>query len=216
MDAIRERQIADNASGFGFMDLVHGALDVAGFIPGLGAVADVLNAGIYALEGDYANAALSLLAAVPGVGDAAALGKMAMTVAVPLAMVAKHSDEVVDVARAAPRFVTTPAGITIDRLSVRTTVSAQRQGRHVLNAPQYRGGSYFESAGDAQRVLDDFHSGQATVLGVKGNDIMLRTDSVTGINVNRAAGYPHQPTDVFFIKGTTSPSVVPTNPTWGR
>ena len=60
------------------MDFVHGALDVAGFIPGVGAIADGINAGIYAAEGDWGNAALSLAAAVPGVGDAAAVvGKTA-------------------------------------------------------------------------------------------------------------------------------------------
>jgi RHS repeat-associated protein len=92
IDAIRERQIASNANRFGVMDLVHGALDVAGFIPVVGAAADVLNAGVYALEGDYANAALSLVASVPGIGDAAALGKVAMAVAVPLAKVTKRAD----------------------------------------------------------------------------------------------------------------------------
>lgn len=55
-------------------------------------------AGVYALEGDYANAALSLLAAVPGVGDAAALGKVAMAVALPLAKVAKRADSLPTVA----------------------------------------------------------------------------------------------------------------------
>lgn len=56
---------------------VHGTLDVAGFIPGLGAIPDVLNAGIYALEGDAVNAGMSLVAAVPGAGDAAKAGSMA-------------------------------------------------------------------------------------------------------------------------------------------
>lgn len=60
----------------GFMDIVHGVLDVAGFIPVVGAVADVANAAIYAAEGDWGNAALSLVSAVPGVGDAVgAVGK---------------------------------------------------------------------------------------------------------------------------------------------
>lgn len=65
----------------GVMDFVHGALDVAGFIPGVGAIADGINAGIYAAEGDWGNAALSLAAAVPGVGDAAAAVKIAGKVA---------------------------------------------------------------------------------------------------------------------------------------
>ncbi|TWR86181.1 hypothetical protein FJD38_21270 [Pseudomonas saxonica] len=49
---------------------VHGGLDVLGFVPGLGALPDVINAGIYAAEGDAANARLSALAAIPFAGDA--------------------------------------------------------------------------------------------------------------------------------------------------
>lgn len=53
--------------------VVHGVLDVAGFIPVVGAVADLANAAIYAVEGDYGNALLSAAAAIPGAGDAIAL-----------------------------------------------------------------------------------------------------------------------------------------------
>lgn len=58
------------SQGTSVMDVVHGALDVAGFVPGLGAVPDLINAGIYAIEGDLGNAALSGVAAVPIIGDA--------------------------------------------------------------------------------------------------------------------------------------------------
>jgi len=212
MDAIREQQIQNNASGWSPMSLVHTALDVAGFIPGFGAVADVLNAGLYLAEGNYEEAAWAMAAAVPGVGDLAKASRIAKNGA---EMLVKHADEAADAARSVPRFVTTPSGVTIDRLSVRTTVSPQKQGRHVLDAPEYRGGSYFDSGTDAQRVLDDFHSGDATILGLKSNnDIVVRADNVTGFNHNPGAGFPNQPTNVFFIKGTSSPSVVPYNPTW--
>ena len=53
----------------GVMDIVHGVLDVAGFIPVVGAVADVANAVIYAAEGDWGNAALSVVSAIPAFGD---------------------------------------------------------------------------------------------------------------------------------------------------
>lgn len=46
------------------MDIVHGALDIAGFIPVLGAVPDGVNAAIYVVEGDWANAGLSAVAMV--------------------------------------------------------------------------------------------------------------------------------------------------------
>ena len=50
---------------------IHFILDVAGFIPGWGAIADALNAVVYALEGDWVNAGMSALAAIPGFGDIA-------------------------------------------------------------------------------------------------------------------------------------------------
>ena len=49
---------------------VHGGLDVLGFVPGLGAIPDLINAGIYAAEGDAVNAGLSAVAAIPFAGDA--------------------------------------------------------------------------------------------------------------------------------------------------
>jgi hypothetical protein len=55
---------------------VHTGLDVLGFVPGLGAIPDLANAGIYALEGDMVNAGISTMAAVPGIGDAAKAGTM--------------------------------------------------------------------------------------------------------------------------------------------
>jgi hypothetical protein len=113
-----------------------------------------------------------------------------------------------------PRSITTGAGTTIDRLAINTSISARRQGRHVLGARQYGGGSYFNSADDAQRVLDDFQSGAAQVLGVKGNNIVVRAPNVTGFNHNPGAGLPNQATNVFFIKGSSSPSVVSYNPAW--
>ena len=54
-------------------DVIHGVLDVAGFIPGVGAVADMANAAIYAAEGDWMNAASSVVSAIPGIGDTMAL-----------------------------------------------------------------------------------------------------------------------------------------------
>lgn len=59
------------------MDIVHGALDLAGFIPVLGAVPDGINAGIYVLEGDWTNAGLSAVAMVPAWGDGVKLTTMA-------------------------------------------------------------------------------------------------------------------------------------------
>jgi hypothetical protein len=59
----------------------HTALDVAGFIPGVGTVADLANAAWYAAEGRHAEAAASAMSAIPGIGDAFAAGKMGVKLA---------------------------------------------------------------------------------------------------------------------------------------
>jgi len=100
---------------------------------------------------------------------------------------------------------------------VSTTISRQKQGRHVQGDPLHdgTGKSYLNSQADAQRVLDAYHSGDATVLGRTSNgNIVVRYDGVTGYNNNPGAGFLDQPTNVFMIKGTRSPSIVPINPNW--
>lgn len=49
-------------------EAIHLALDGIGLIEGLGTPADLLNAGLYYLEGDRVNGNLSLVAATPGLG----------------------------------------------------------------------------------------------------------------------------------------------------
>ncbi|GAA1214058.1 putative T7SS-secreted protein [Prauserella alba] len=55
----------------------HGALDLAGLIPGIGELADGTNAAWYAGQGRYTEAAISGAAAVPFAGWAATAGKAA-------------------------------------------------------------------------------------------------------------------------------------------
>ena len=59
------------------LDIVQGALDVAGLAPVVGILADLTNAGISTARGNYADAALSMAAAVPVLGTAAGAGKLA-------------------------------------------------------------------------------------------------------------------------------------------
>jgi len=73
-----EKGFFDNIS---LSDVVHTGLDIAGFIPGLGAVADLANAALYLAEGDKVNAAIAAASAVPGAGDAITAGKLAAKVA---------------------------------------------------------------------------------------------------------------------------------------
>lgn len=80
------------------MDGIQTALDFAGFIPGAGAIPDLLNAAIYAARGDMANAGMSVLAAVPGIGDAAAGAKIAVK-GVKTANAAKNAGKLGDAAK---------------------------------------------------------------------------------------------------------------------
>ena len=71
----------DSQGEGGFMQdasgIIHGGLGVAGMIPGVGNIADLADAGLYALEGDKVGMGLSLAAAVPGVGLGVGAGKLA-------------------------------------------------------------------------------------------------------------------------------------------
>lgn len=98
------------------------------------------------------------------------------------------------------------------------TVSRQAQARHVFGTRQWleRRGGYFLSSEDAQQVLEAYRHKDVTILGRKKNgDIVIRYDNVIGFNRNEAAGFGHQPTHVFFIKGTRKVSVVPYTPEAG-
>jgi len=95
---------------------------------------------------------------------------------------------------------------------IRKTISLQKQARHLVGTAK-QGGGFLNSVADAQKVLDAVHSGEAVFLGTtKAGQPVFRYSGVTGTNVNIGAGFSSQPTNVFIIKGTTNPTVVPTNP----
>jgi hypothetical protein len=106
-DKPKEKNLWDEVTGFvkaNPMEVVHGALDVAGFIPGAGAVFDGANAVLYLAEGDKTNAALSAVAAIPGVGDAVAATAIAGKVAAKGAKAIEVSAKAVDKANDAVRW----------------------------------------------------------------------------------------------------------------
>lgn len=59
------------------LDGVQAALDVLGMVPGVGAIPDLMNAAISVMRGDWVGAGLSIVAAVPVVGDAVGGAKIA-------------------------------------------------------------------------------------------------------------------------------------------
>jgi RHS repeat-associated protein len=74
---------AKNSSGLfssATLDRIQLGLTAAGFIPGAGAVPDLINAGISAIRGNWTDALLSAGAAIPLIGDAVAGAKAASNV----------------------------------------------------------------------------------------------------------------------------------------
>src|SRR5690606_12479255 len=65
----------------GVLGGVQTVLDVVGLVPGFGEIADGINAVIYAANGDYVNASLSLAAMIPIGGQLATAGKLGMKAA---------------------------------------------------------------------------------------------------------------------------------------
>ena len=84
------------------MGALHTALDVAGLVPGLGEIADGVNAVIYLAEGNKTDAALSAGSMIPFAGYAATAVKFAKT-ADRAITAAKVADKGTDLARAEAR-----------------------------------------------------------------------------------------------------------------
>ncbi|MFZ2240940.1 MAG: RHS repeat-associated core domain-containing protein [Gordonia amarae] len=116
-----------------------------------------------------------------------------------------------------------PGAVDKNGTPIAKRVSNQKQDRHVQGTREYaqdaakkqgKPGSYFKTREDAQQVLDEAHDGTAKHVGFTpgSNQPMYKSPNVTGYNNNPGRNIADQPTDTFFIKGTTSPSVVPTAP----
>ncbi|MDR2974815.1 MAG: hypothetical protein LBV00_08905 [Propionibacteriaceae bacterium] len=172
---------------------------------------DIANSLWYAPEGNWGDAAWGLTTIIPITGFLSGLRRFE-----------KSLENVKDPAERAEALQAWRKAwadkIDLTEASTRDTVSVQKQARHIFRTPEYKGRtkegfepvSYFTSIDDAQAVLDAFKSGDAKVLGFKGNgDTVVRVDSVTGSYVN---GELTADTHIFFIKGTKSPSVVPYQP----
>jgi RHS repeat-associated protein len=98
--------------------------------------------------------------------------------------------------------------------NINKKISVQKQARHIAGTAK-PGGGFLNNLEDAQTVLNAVHSGEATYLDTSSQGhLVYRFDGVTGTNVNIGAGISGQPTNVFMIKGTIHPTIVPTNPFW--
>jgi hypothetical protein len=143
---------------------IHTVLDLAGFIPGLGAIPDLINAGIYAAEGDFKNAALSATAAVPVAGDAIKGGAMAIKGV-------KHLDEAVGVARAVGKRGDEAVDVakTVGKQSDEVVDAAKTAGKQGDEAATAGSSKSAGSASESSKAL----SGE-TASTAKGKDVHRR------------------------------------------
>ncbi len=58
------------------VNTVQTVLDIVGFIPVVGEVADAANGIIYAFKGEWGNAAISFAAVIPVIGDLGKVGRL--------------------------------------------------------------------------------------------------------------------------------------------
>ena len=61
--------LSPSGNSHSFKNLIHSVLDVLGMIPGIGEIFDLANAAMYLVEGNYKMAGLSLLGALPLIGN---------------------------------------------------------------------------------------------------------------------------------------------------
>ncbi|WP_433791372.1 RHS repeat-associated core domain-containing protein [Actinoplanes sp. CA-252034] len=90
---------------WGWSEIVHTALDVAGMVPVIGEAADLTNAAVYAAEGNWGEAALCAAAAIPVAGNAitaAKMGRNAKKAINAAEAIAEKADDAVDVSKAVP------------------------------------------------------------------------------------------------------------------
>ena len=92
-----------------------------------------------------------------------------------------------------------------------------KMGRHIFGHPDFiPGKSYFNNIGDAEKVLNAYHSGDVTVLRViNENTVEFQYTGVDGFFHNLPMirdGKAPEATNIFRIEGTNQAKIVPLNP----
>jgi RHS repeat-associated protein len=120
----RSTSSANSGDEDGIGGFLHGALDVIGMVPLIGEPADLLNAGIYAAEGDIVNAGLSAASAIPLAGNVIGAGKLALKYGDDVVgFAASHVDEAASIGAKQADEVTSCAVKSLNSFSPDTAVT---------------------------------------------------------------------------------------------
>jgi hypothetical protein len=93
---------APPAKSSSWLDRFQTVLDVAGFLPVIGSVADIINGGIHLARGNYVEAGFSVIAVVPAYGDAVAGARKVAKAADKVGDIIKtgnQADEAIDITK---------------------------------------------------------------------------------------------------------------------
>lgn len=159
----------------------HTALDVAGLIPGAGMFFDIVNGVWYAAEGDWSMAGLSMLGAVPLVGDAATGAKLG-------AKALKAGGEVLEGAGKGGKnfvYLSKTADDTVQYVGITNDI-ARRAAEHLrqkgMQIRPLMNGLSRSDARSVEQALIEIHG-----LGKNGGTLINKINSIAESNPNYAA-----------------------------
>ncbi|MFN6946302.1 MAG: RHS repeat-associated core domain-containing protein [Cytophagaceae bacterium] len=139
-------------------DILSAALDIVGVVDPTG-IADGLNAGLQAKNGDWLGAAISTAGIIPYIGDVAKVGKIGKDVKIINNAIdaVKSGDKASSTSRAARREAMRDAGIPTSQQP--KSQSRNSSGReYTYDVPAKGGGTQTKSV--QQQTLDRSHQGQ--------------------------------------------------------
>ncbi|WP_448699773.1 hypothetical protein ACFGVR_21935 [Mucilaginibacter sp. AW1-3] len=209
----------------------HFILDVAGFVPLIGDAASLINGGIYFIEGDKVNCALSVAAAVPVAGWASIAGKWVKTTvkSVPIAdAVGKIAYKVIKVG-SETRVIKVAVSI-FDYAAVKTLKAIRPADQTLTNISRYLVDQFGMRVAPTETALktivdDIVQFGDATGSKTEQlSDVLLQKDgyvkqasqygSNNGFDGVYIKGDPNNPTDIIIneAKQMSAPGNIKLNP----
>jgi hypothetical protein len=165
----------------GVLEVVHTVLDVVGMIPVVGEIADLANAALYGVEGNYVDAGLSLAGAIPGLGWGATGTKLARK---GVKAAAKAADKARDAAKVATKVADAAAAAkslkaaeNVTKAAKAVDVAATSTGWVARNLPGLNKAASWLVHGQLSKVSKKLHDGVAGVLNKIGFQVCFAAET---------------------------------------